>query len=220
MPELTVYVAMAADILHIGHINIIKEAAKLGRVTVGVLSDEAVAGYKRVPLVPYEQRVQVVESLSDVYSVVKQNTLSYKNNLFMFKPDYIVHGNDWTSGPQSETRQEVVEVLKQWGGKLVEVPYTKGISSTQLINAIKAEGITPEQRRNSLRTILKTKKVSRFMEAHNGLTGIIVEKVKHNLLTGGIKIFDGIWISSLTLSTSKGKPEPEVVCFSTRVCPM
>ena len=210
-----VYVGMSLDLFHQGHLNIIRKARKLGKVIVGLLTDEAIASYKRIPLIPYKERKSIVENIKGVDEVVPQETLDYVPNLQKIKPDYVVHGDDWKRGVQKETRQRVVEVLKEWGGELVEPRYTEGVSSTQLINTLKKKGITPNVRLESLKRLLALKPVSRFMEAHNGLTGLVVENT--NVQQGRRKKeFDGIWLSSLTVSTSKGKPDTEIVDFSSR----
>ena len=210
-----VYVGMSADLLHLGHLNIISEAKKLGNVIIGLLTDEAVASYKRLPLIPYEQRKKIIENIKGVDEVVPQGTLDYVPNLRKIKPDYVVHGDDWKTGVQEETRQQVLDVLKEWGGKLVEPKYTEGVSSSQLVNVLKERGITPNKRLKSLRRLIVAKPIIRFMEAHNGLTGLIVEKtsVQKGRET---REFDGLWLSSLTVSTSMGKPDTEVVDFTSR----
>jgi len=210
-----VYVGMSADLIHHGHINIFNEAKKLGKVIVGILTDEALASYKRLPLIPYNQRKIIVENIKGVDEVVPQETLDYVPNLRKIKPDYVVHGDDWKTGVQKETRQQVIDVLNEWQGELVEPEYTKNISSTQLVDALKKRGVTPNKRLKSLRRIINMKPISRFMEAHNGLTGLIVEKTSIQDERQK-KEFDGLWLSSLTVSTSMGKPDTEVVDFSSR----
>ncbi len=213
--EKKVYVGMAADIIHEGHLNIINEAKKLGYVVVGVLTDEAIASYKRIPFTPYKHRKAIVENLKGVDEVIPQETLDYVPNLRKVKPDFLVHGDDWKTGIQQKTRQRAIDALKEWNGELIEPKYTKGVSSTQLIEALKAKGITPDMRLKSLRLMLSVKPVLRVMEAHNGITGLIVEKTKVQE-NGGIREFDALWLSSLTVSTSKGKPDIEVVDFYSR----
>lgn len=212
----TVYVAMSADIIHPGHLNIIKEAARLGEVTVGVLTDAAIASYKRLPYMNYEQRAAVVAQLKGVARVIPQEQLDYIPNLKKLKPDFVVHGTDWRSGVQAKTRQGVIDTLATWGGKLVEPEYTEGISSTQLNKAIREVGTTPDIRRKRLRRLLNAKPIIRVMEAHSGLSGLIVENafvmknsVKHE--------FDAMWLSSLTDSTLKGKPDNESVDITSRL---
>lgn len=211
----TVYVGMSADLVHPGHLNVIRKASELGEVTVGLLTDKAIASYKRLPYMAYEQRRQVVESLKGVKRVVPQETLDYVPNLRAHKPDYVVHGDDWREGVQRKTREAVIEALEEWGGELVEVSYTDGISSTQLNKAIRELGTTPDIRRNKLRRMLQAKPLVRFIEAHNGLTGLIVENAAVET-EHGRKEFDGMWRSSLTESTSKGKPDIEAVDVTSR----
>jgi len=203
-------------LIHPGHLNIIGEARKLGGVIVGVLTDAAIASYKRLPYLTYEQRKIVVENLVGVEKVVPQDTLDYVPNLRKFKPDYVVHGDDWKTGTQQQTRARVIETLKEWGGKLIEPKYTPGISSTKLNAAVCEVGTTPEVRMMQLRRLLDAKKIVRIIEAHNGLTGLIAENI--SVETEGIKKeFDGIWLSSLTDSTAKGKPDIECVDLTSRM---
>ena len=133
----TVYVGMSADLIHPGHMNILEEASKYGQVTVGLLTDKAIASYKRLPALTYEQRKKVIENIKHVYNVIPQDTLDYTDNLKLIQPDFVVHGDDWKDGVQKETRQKVLDTLNIWQGKLIEVPYTKGISSTQLHDSLK-----------------------------------------------------------------------------------
>ena len=211
-----VYVAMSADIIHPGHLNIIKEAAKLGEVTVGVLTDAAIASYKRLPYMSYEQRAAVVRELKGVAEVIPQEQLDYIPNLLKLKPDYVVHGTDWREGVQAKTRQRVIDTLATWGGELVEPEYTEGISSTQLNKAIREVGTTPDIRRRRLRRLLNAKPIVRVMEAHSGLSGLIVENT--NVVKGNVKHeFDAMWLSSLTDSTLKGKPDNESVDITSRL---
>tara|TARA_B100000787_G_scaffold34901_1_gene24246 strand:+ start:12486 stop:13787 length:1302 start_codon:yes stop_codon:yes gene_type:complete len=210
-----VYVGMSADLIHPGHLNVLKAAAELGGVTVGLLTDQAIASYKRLPYMSFEQRKQVVENLKSVDKVIAQETLDYVPNLKVLKPDFVVHGDDWKEGVQRNVRQHVIDVLAEWGGELVEVPYTDGISSTQLNKVLQELGTTPDLRRNKLRRLLDAKPQLRFMEAHNGLTGLIVENIGIDTL-GARKEFDGMWGSSLTESTAKGKPDIEAVDVTSR----
>lgn len=211
-----VYVGMCADLIHHGHINIIKEASKLGKVVVGLLTDEAIASYKRAPLLNFEQRKKIVENIKGVYKVVPQNELDYVDNLKRIKPQYVVHGDDWKTGIQNETRKRVISILKNWHGKLVEPKYTAGISSTKMINNIFNEGIAPAYRLKELRRLLEIKPLIRVLEAHNGLTGLIVEKAQI-MKNGKSDQFDAIWESSLTDSLSKGKPDTSVVDVTSRL---
>ena len=212
----TVYVGMSADIIHPGHLNIIKEASKLGRVIVGVLTDEAIASYKRLPYLNYEQRALVVKNLKGVDEVIPQTTLDYRPNLEKIKPDYVVHGDDWKEGVQKETRQKVIDKLAEWGGKVIDIPYTQGISSSKLNQKIKEIGTTPEIRQKRLRRLIEAKPIVRICESHSGLTGLIIENTFVEV-NGQKKEFDGMWSSSLTDSTSKGKPDIEAVDLTTRL---
>lgn len=201
-----VYVAMCADLIHHGHLNIIKRARELGIVTIGLLTDEAITTYKRIPALSYENRKSIVENIVGVDKVIPQKTLSYKENLDNLKPDFVVHGDDWKTGIQRKTRQEIIDTLSEWGGKLVEIPYTEGISSTQLHEQLKSMGMTPANRIKKLRQLIDSKSIVRVMEVHNGLTGLIVENTNVNRSE-----FDCMWLSSLTHATSKGKPDTQYV---------
>ncbi len=212
----SVYVGMSADLIHPGHINILERADELGDVTVGLLTDGAIASYKRLPHMTYEQRKAVVESLKPVTRVVAQETLDYVPNLRELQPDYVVHGDDWRTGVQRETRQRVIDALREWGGELVEVPYTQGISSSQLNESVKQIGTTPSVRLARLRRLLDTKPIVRLLEAHNGLTGLIAETVEVQRDARLVE-FDGMWSSSLTDSTARGKPDIEAVDISARL---
>ncbi|NLA04416.1 MAG: adenylyltransferase/cytidyltransferase family protein, partial [Firmicutes bacterium] len=155
MPK--VYLAMSADIIHHGHINVINEASRLGEVTVGVLTDEVIAGYKRFPLLSFDERSAIVENIKGVARVIPQDTLDYGPNLLKLKPDYVVHGDDWRTGLQQNIRRRVIETLEGWGGKLVEVPYTRGVSISQLDEALGRIGTTPAARMKRLRRLLELK---------------------------------------------------------------
>ncbi|MDE5423558.1 phosphoenolpyruvate mutase [Ancylomarina sp. DW003] len=211
-----VYIGMSADIIHPGHLNIIKEGAKLGSVTVGVLTDKAIASYKRLPYLDYEQRKMIVENLKGVEKVIPQDTLDYVPNLMNVKPDFVVHGDDWKEGIQQETRQRVIDTIKEWNGKVIDVPYTQGISSSKLNEKVKSIGTTPEIRMKRLRRLIQAKPVVRILESHSGLTGLIAENAKVSV-NGMNQEFDGMWSSSLTDSTSKGKPDIEAVDITTRM---
>lgn len=205
-----VYVGMAADFLHHGHINIIEESKKFGDVTVGLLTDKAVASYKRLPVFTFEQRKKIVENIKGVEKVIPQDSLDYIPNLLKIKPDYVVHGDDWKKGVQQGVRQKVIDTIKDWGGTLIEIKYTSGISSTEIIEEFFKNGTTPQLRMKILPRLLETKPIVRILEVHNGLTGIIVEKTKVEK-ENVISEFDGMWISSLTHSMSKGKPDIQYV---------
>ena len=208
--EVISYVGMCADIIHHGHLNIIREAKKHGNVMVGLLTDSAIASYKRLPTLTYMQRYEIVKSIVGVHTVVPQETLDYIPNLEKYKPKFVVHGDDWLEGVQKQVRQKVSEKLKEWDGEIVDVPYTEGISSTKINNHLKEIGTTPEVRRKMLSRLLESKPIVRVLETHNGLTGLIVEKTKV-----GNDEFDAMWLSSLTHSTSKGKRDNQYVDITT-----
>lgn len=211
-----VYVGMSADIIHPGHLNIIHEAQKYGSVTVGVLTDDAIASYKRLPYLTYEQRSLIVKNLKGVEEVIPQTTLDYVPNLELIKPDFVVHGDDWKDGVQKETRQRVIDAISKWGGEVIDVPYTKGISSTQLNTQLREIGTTPEIRLKRFKRLIAAKKIVRICESHSGLTGLIIENTSVEV-NGMKREFDGMWSSSLTDSTSKGKPDIEAVDLTTRL---
>ena len=212
----TVYVAMSADLIHVGHLNIINIASKYGKVIVGLLTDRAIASYKRVPIMEYKDRYKIISSIKGVHNVVPQITLDYVSNLKKLKPDFVVHGDDWKTGVQKKTRDRALKVIKKWGGKLVEPKYTNGISSTKLGNLQKEIGTTPDIRRRSLKRLLQSKDCVRFLDIHNGLSALIVENTKV-LIKNKIEEFDGMWGSSLTSSTAKGKPDIEAVDLTERL---
>ena len=211
-----VYIGMSADIIHPGHLNIIKQGVELGEVTIGLLTDKAIASYKRLPYLNYHQRKEVIENIKGVKKVIEQDSLDYTKNLIKLKPDFVVHGDDWQEGVQKQTRINVITTLKEWNGKLIDVPYTKGINSTLLNKKIKEIGITPDVRRGLLRRLIESKNIVRILESHSGLTGLIIEKIRIEK-NNNLKEFDGMWSSSLTDSTSKGKPDIEAVDLTTRL---
>lgn len=212
----TVYLGMIADIMHPGLINIIEQGAKYGELTVGLFTDKAIATNKRLPYLTYEQRKKVVENIKGVSKIVPQDEWSYVPNLLKYKPDYIIHGDDWKDGSQARLRAEVIETMKKIGGELIEIPYTQGINSTALDKEIKAIGTTPEIRLKTLRRLIAAKPITRILEAHSGLSGLIIENLSVET-DKGVRSFDGMWSSSLTDSTSKGKPDIEAVDLTTRL---
>ena len=210
-----VYIGLSADILHEGHINILKIANSYGDVIVGLLTDEAIGSYKNIPYLNFKQRKVVLENMRFVKKVIPQKTLDYVDNLNLIKPDYVVHGDDWKSGIQKKTRDRVIKALKKWSGKLIEPKYTKNISSTLIKNKI-SEIISPVNRVSRLKRLIKTKDIVRILESHNSLTGLIIENLTVNRKNKN-KEFDGMWSSSLTDSATKGKPDNSSVDFSTRL---
>ena len=211
-----VYLGMIADIMHPGLINIINEGAKYGDVVIGLFTDKAIATHKRLPYLTYEQRETVVRSIHGVADVVPQDDWSYVPNLLKYKPDYIIHGDDWLEGPDKYIRDEVFKVMESLGGKVIEIPYTKGITSSGLAEELESLGTTPQARLKSLRRLITAKPIVRIMESHCGLTGLIIEHTKVEV-GNEIREFDGMWASSLTDSTSKGKPDIEAVDLTTRL---
>lgn len=211
-----VYLGMIADIMHPGLINIINEGSKYGDVIIGLYTDKAIATHKRLPYLTYEQRETVVRSIHGVADVVPQDDWSYVPNLVKYKPDYIIHGDDWLEGPDKYIRDEVFKVMEAMGGKVIEIPYTKGITSSGLAEELESLGTTPQARLKSLRRLITAKPIVRIMESHCGLTGLIIEHTKVEV-GNEVREFDGMWASSLTDSTSKGKPDIEAVDLTTRL---
>ena len=212
----TVYLGMIGDIIHPGLINIINQGAKYGELIVGLFTDKAIATQRRLPYMTYDQRKNVVENIKGVCKIVPQDEWSYIPNLLKYKPDFIIHGDDWKTNSERELRMEVFEVMNKIGGKVIEIPYTQGINSSSLEKELKSIGTTPDIRLKSLRRLIAAKPIVRIMEAHDGLSGLIIEHIQVNK---GLKInsFDGMWSSSLTDSTSKGKPDIEAVDLTTRL---
>ena len=211
-----VYLAMSADVVHVGHVNIIREAAKLGHVIVGVLTDSAVASYKNIPFMTFEQRKTIIESIKGVGETVAQETSEYGPNLRKLKPDFVVHGDDWREGPLKKYRDEVLEVLSEVGGELIEIPYSKEVSDETIDQARRPFGTTPTRRLSMLKRLLKAKNVIRVNEVHNGLTGLITESTQVDS-DNRVLEFDAMWSSSLTDSTAKGMPDIEAVDMTSRL---
>ena len=211
-----VYVGFSADILHEGHINILKIASKLGEVTVGLLTDSAISSYKKLPHLNYKQREIILKNIKFVKKVLPQDTLDYTKNLLSLKPHYVVHGDDWKFGIQKKISEQVIKTLKKWSGKLVEPKYTKNISSSKIKNKIIELGTSPENRKSKLKRLIDAKKIVRIIESHNAFTGLIAENLK---LIKNQKFleFDGMWSSSLTDSAIRGKPDNQAVDYSTRI---
>ena len=213
--ERTVYMCFSTEYIHSGHMAIINKARRLGRLIIGVLSDEAVASFKRFPLIPFEERKALLENIAGVERVVTQETLSYAKIIQELKPDYVVHGDDWCEGFQKPIRREVIEVLSEYGGKLVEYPYSNNPKYKELDAAHRAEASMPDIRRGRLRKLINMKGLVTAMEAHSGITGLIVEKTTV-LQDGKTYQFDAMWVSSLCDSTAKGKPDIELVDMTSR----
>ena len=211
-----VYVGLSADILHKGHINILKIANSYGEVTVGLLTDEAIASYKKFPHLNYEQREIVLKNLKYVKNVIPQKTLDYIPNLKKIRPNFVVHGDDWKKGIQKNIRLRVIKELAKWSGKLIEPKYTLGISSSEIKKNIFKYGVSVDTRKSKLKRLMEAKPIVKIMESHNALTGLIIENsnfVKNN----SYKEFDGMWSSSLTDSLTRGKPDNQSVDYSSRI---
>ena len=214
--EKTVYIGITGDIIHPGIINIIQKATNYGRVIVGLLTDSAIVSHKRLPSLTYEQRKNVIENIKGVSEVIPQKEWSYIPNLKELKPNYIIHGDDWKTNYLQKIRGEVYELMKEIGGEVIEIPYTKGIDSYKLFENTKAIGTTPDIRLKSLKRLINSKPIVRILEAHSALTGAIIEKLEVEK-EDGIHRFDGLWSSSLCDSTDKGKPDIEVVDITSRM---
>lgn len=212
----TVYIGMTIDILHHGHINIIERAREYGDVVIGLLTDAAVADHKRLPYLSYEHRKKIVKNITGVSRVVPQEEWDYAPNIRRYRPDFMVHGDDWLEGPLAPYRQKALEALAEVGGQLIEIPYTKGVSSQALVSNLQRLGTTPEIRKHTLKRLLASKPLSRFIETHNPISALIAE---HAIVEQGGKIrqFDGFWSSSLTDSTARGKPDIEALDMSSRL---
>ena len=209
-----VYVPLAVDILHSGHLNIINRAKKYGKVVIGLLSDNAVAEYKNIPSLEYEERYKIVKNLKNVHKIIKQDTWDYSKVLNSLKPDYFVHGDDWKKGIQKKTRQKVIRLLKKNKGKLIEIPYTKNISSSSIKSDL-INHLTPTSRVSILKRLIDSKKIVRILESHSPLSGLIAENMKFQR-GNKTEQFDGMWSSSLTDSSLKGKPDNQSLDFSSR----
>lgn len=211
-----VYIGLSADILHKGHINILKIGKKYGDVIVGLLTDEAIASYKNIPYLNYEKRKIVLENIKYVTKVIPQKTLDYVENLNLIKPNYVIHGDDWKTGVQQKTRDRVIKTLRKWSGKLIEPKYTKNISSTLIKKQMSDIISSPDNRVARLKRMIYSKNIVRVLESHNSLTGLIIDKV--NIIKDKKIIeFDGMWSSSLTDSATKGLPDNSSLSFSSRI---
>tara|TARA_B110000444_G_scaffold260271_1_gene306616 strand:+ start:906 stop:2201 length:1296 start_codon:yes stop_codon:yes gene_type:complete len=209
-----VYVPLAVDILHSGHLNVIEKAKKHGKVVIGLLSDSAVAEYKNIPSLEYNERYRIVKSLKNVSKIIKQESWDYSKILNSLKPDFFVHGDDWKEGVQKKTRHNVINLLKKNKGKLIEIPYTKNISSSSIKSDL-INHLTPTSRVSILRRLLDNKKIVRVLESHSPLSGLIAENIKLERKTT-TEQFDAMWSSSLTDSSVKGKPDNQALDFSSR----
>ncbi|MCR5544589.1 MAG: phosphoenolpyruvate mutase [Eubacterium sp.] len=210
-----VYTCFSTDVIHDGHLNIINEAKKYGNVIIGALSDKASIRYNKFPTIPQEERVKLYRSIEGVDQVVIQNDMMYDDVITLVQPDYIVHGDNWQEGPEKAIRDHVEELLKQYGGELIDVPYTYNDKVKKIDLQLREKLAMPEYRRKRLRQLIEMTPIVKTMEAHSGLTGLIVEKtvVDHE---GKLDQFDAMWVSSLCDSTAKGKPDIELVDMTSR----
>lgn len=211
----TVYTCFCTDIIHEGHLNIIDQAHKYGKVVVGALSDAALIRYNKFPTVSLKERVKLYESLDGVDEVVVQDSVMYDDIINELHPDYVVHGDNWKEGPEATIRENVIELLKKYGGELIEVSYTYNSHVKKVDRQLKEKLSMPEYRRKRLKQLIEIRPIVKAMEVHDGLTGLIVEKtvVESN---GELDQFDAMWISSLCDSTAKGKPDIELVDMTSR----
>jgi len=212
-----VYVSLIADLLHAGHIRILKETAKFGEVTVGLLTLKACGELNDIPYLEYEKRKEVLENLKMIANIIPQESASYRENLLKLKPDFVVHGDDWQGNYQRKYRDEVIDLLKEWNGELIEIPYSADISSLKIKEEMTKLGVTTTARQARLRRLIAAKPVVKILEVHNALSGLIAENASELLADGKEVGFDGMWSSSLTDSTSKGKPDIEAVDTTARL---
>lgn len=212
----SVFLCMSTDIIHGGHVELIRRAAQLGEVTVGVLTDEVVASYKRFPLLCCEERMKIIAGLQGVSHVIRQDELSYRKIIETLHPDYIVHGDDWKTSLHKPLREECIELLKTYGGELVEFPYARNKAYDQLEANARSQLSIPDIRRGRLKWLIEKKGLVTCMEAHDGLTGLLVEQTVV-MQDGANYQFDGMWVSSLCDSTAKGKPDIELVDLTSRM---
>ena len=211
-----VYLPMAADIINSGHLNIINQAKKYGNIVVGLFTDSAIAEYKSLPLINYQQRLEIIQNVKGINKIVKQDTWDFTKNLKKLKPDFLIHGDDWKEGIQKSMRKKVIKTLKIWNGKLKEVPYSKKTSTSKIHEKIKSLYFNTESRVSRLKRLIESKKIVRILEAHNSLTGLIIENLKL-VKNKRFLEFDGMWSSSLTDSAIRGKPDNQSVDYSTRM---
>lgn len=211
-----VYTCFCTDVIHEGHLNLLKKAAEYGEVTVGVLADEAMVRFNRFPTVSLEQRVELVRQTGLAAQVLVQREIMYDEILAELRPDYVIHGDNWREGPECAIRENVAENLKKYGGELIEVPYTYNDKVKRIDDNMKEKLAMPEFRRKRLRQLLRMRPIVKALEVHSGLTGLIAEKTI--VESGGeLDQFDAMWISSLCDSTAKGKPDIELVDMSSRI---
>lgn len=211
-----VYTCFCTDVIHEGHLNILREAARYGDVYVGVLSDGAMVGFNRFPTISLEERMKIVKETGLVNEVLVQDDIIYDRIMESLRPDYIVHGDNWKEGPENFIRENVLHNIKKWGGELIEVPYTYNEKVKRIDDLMKEKLAMPEFRRRRLRQLITMRPIVKALEVHSGLTALIAEKTV--VESGGrLDQFDAMWISSLCDSTAKGKPDIELVDMSSRI---
>jgi len=215
MKNKTIYVPLAVDILHSAHINVLKIAKKYGKVIVGLLTDSAIAEYKKFPLIAYEERYKTLEGIKYVDQIVEQKNWDYSINVKKYKPNFFIHGDDWKTGIQKKQRKKVINALKKINGKLIELPFNKNISSSEIKHKI-IKISSPVNRVSKLKRLINAKEIVRILESHNSLTGLIIENLKINN-TNKLIEYDGMWSSSLTDSATKGLPDNSSLSFSARI---
>ena len=210
-----IYTCFCTDVIHSGHMNILRKAKEYGKVIVGVLSDAAMIRFNRFPTVSFEERKRMIEDIPEVDEVIVQDSVMYDEVIRKIHPDYVIHGENWLEGPMKAIRDNVKELLKNYGGEIIDVPYTYNEEVRKVEQRMKAKLAMPEYRRKRLRQLIEIRHLVKALEVHSGLTGLIAEKtiVEHN---GELDQFDAMWISSLCDSTAKGKTDIELVDMTSR----
>ena len=216
MKNKTVYVPLAVDLLHSAHISILKKAKKYGKVIVGLMTDKAISEYKQLPTLDYNERYEILSGVKFIDKIVEQKNWDYTENINKYKPDFFIHGDDWKSGIQKNQRKKVIQALKKIKSKLIEVPFSKNISSSEIKSKILQHNFASENRVSRLKRLINAKKIVRVLESHNSLTGLIIENLKISK-KNTFKEYDGMWSSCLTDSATKGKPDNSSVDFSSRI---
>ena len=212
----TIYLSLAAEIISEAHLKLIKKAKGYGNVIIGLLSDKAVSEYRSLPLIDFEQRLNILKKIKGIHKVVKQDTWDFTKNLKLLKPNYVIHGDDWKTGIQKKVRFKILKTIKRWGGKLIEVPYTKNDKASIIHSKVKSHYFNNESRVSRLKRLIEAKPIVRVLESHNSLTGLIIENM--NLIKNNkYHEFDAMWSSSLTDSAVRGKPDNQSVDYSVRI---
>lgn len=210
-----VYACFTTDVIHEGHLNIINKAREYGEVIIGVLCDEAMVKFDRFPAIPFEERLELIKSTPGVDRVIKQDDIMYDRVIKDIRPDYVIHGDNWLTGATRAIRDNVEKLLSQYGGKIIDVPYTYNENVKRIDARVREKLAMPEFRRKRLHQLLGLRPIVKALEVHSGITGLIAEKtvVSHG---GMLDQFDAMWISSLCDSTAKGKPDIELVDMTSR----